>query len=186
MRSWDQRLHDEGLVREGPHAGIGMHRLCELDLLSAVVNGKMAGFVVIGCGQKGAEFMGVGMQVECLGIDRFPQANFTNAEYWDRELIVDGIFSHDVYQDLLLWRSKICGPVLFYTDNGNKVAEIYAMMGLCLEGDILGTHDLGTEVPLDIDNVLSQNGFKYLAEFDKYIDHYLCHQGFWIKQGDKK
>jgi len=182
MRSWDQRLHDEGLVREGPHAGIGMHRMCELDLLSAIVNGKrMDGFVVVGCGN-GAEFQNISIMVECLGIDRFPDVVIPNAEYWDRDLIVDGVFSHDVFQELLLWRSKIQGPVLFYTDNGNKVLEIKAMTGLCLPGDIIGTHDLGTEVPIDIDKFLTDNGFQYLAVFDPYIDKYLCHQGFWLKQ----
>ena len=184
MRTWDQRLHDEGLVREGPHAGVGMHRQCELNLLTEIVNGfKMAGFLVLGCG-RGAEFLDIQDQTQCVGVDHIPGVVLQNATYWHRNIIQETMFDQVLLRDIGAWANTVAGPTLFYCDNGFKVAELVAMASLCQPGDILGTHDFGTEVPLDFNEFLEEQGFIYMNRFDEYIDKFLCMQGFWLKVGD--
>lgn len=47
-------------------------------------------------------------------------------------------------------RTRVTGPnVLVYCDNGNKPREIEIVAPRLLRGSIIGTHDYGTEVPID-------------------------------------
>lgn len=165
------------------HVGHGMQRQCELSLLAMLAAG-MGGLVVIGCGH-GCEFKALEKyqgRLQCLGIDRFPDVTIPWAEYWQRELFPDGAnFSHEVREELSAWRDKISGSVLWYTDNGFKIGELIAMHQLCRPGDIIGTHDFSTEVPLDSVPFLAEAGFVYMDECDLYINRFYCLQGFWKK-----
>lgn len=167
------------------HTGHGMHRKCELGLLNIVATG-MKGVVVIGCGH-GEEFNAVlesDPKMICLGIDRLPNVDPKGRwSYLNRNLFpVFPIFNLDVVNELREWRASVPGNVLWYTDNGFKISELIAMSALCLPGDIIGTHDFSTEVPLDAVPFLSEHcGFTYLAEHDAYINRFFCLQGFWRK-----
>jgi hypothetical protein len=160
-----------------------MHRQCELDLLAQIARGA-AGFCVIGCGA-GEEFLALKAVCpelpHCLGIDRLGDPGIPGVAYWNRDLLPTGQFDSKITAELEDWRESIDGPVFWYTDNGNKVEELAALALICKQGDVLGTHDFGTEVPLCVDTFLRVLGFQYIEQFDDAINANFHLQGFWVK-----
>ena len=156
---------------------MGMMRQCEIDQI-AVVSIEMEGYCSIGCGN-GYEFP----FVKCphkLGVDIIWLKN-PHFPFWSRNLIVNHKFNEIVREKLIEWRNEIDGKVFFYTDNGNKIVELRAISTICQPGDILGTHDFGTEVPFSMIDELENLGFRYMSEYDDYLTEYYCLQMFMIK-----
>jgi len=79
------------------------------------------------------------------------------------------------------------GTVMLYTDNGNKMKEIELYAPFLKKGDILGTHDYGTEVdPIIIEKMLKDWNFKQLYHekfkaFEHPTDYPHSLTRFWIK-----
>lgn len=64
------------------------------------------------------------------------------------------------YRVLFNWQRMERSRTLLYTDNGNKVEEITRFAPLLKVGDMLGTHDYATEVPVDwVEPFLAELGF---------------------------
>lgn len=154
---------------------MGMMRLCEIQQIEAVCS-KMEGYCSIGCGN-GYEFPFVKCDNK-LGIDVVWLKN-PPFQFWSRNLIINNKFNEKVIEELVEWRKDIKGKVFFYTDNGNKVIELKAIAPICKPGDILGTHDFGTEVPFSMIDELE--GFRYMDEYDCYLTEHYCLQAFWEK-----
>jgi hypothetical protein len=161
-----------------------MHRQGELDLL-AIIASNMQAFIVIGCG-RAHEFRNLAQKgltkynFKMLGIDRLPSSQvppLQDFEYWPTDIFPQpNEFNPALSQAIKAWRSRHNDPVLFYTDNGNKISELNALIPLLRPNDILGTHDFGTEVPLTYS---PGPDFTYLSEYDDYIDANYCMQAFW-------
>jgi len=153
---------------------MGMMRQCEIDQIAAV-SIEMEGYCSIGCGN-GYEFP----FVKCphkLGVDIIWLKN-PHFPFWSRNLIVNNEFNKVVIKELTEWRKDIDGKVFFYTDNGNKILELRAIAPICQPGDILGTHDFGTEVPFSMIDELECKGFRHMNEYDNYLTEYYCLQMF--------
>jgi hypothetical protein len=175
MRSWTDSREAKG----PKHQSFGMQRLCELELL-AQISEQMEGFVVIGCGL-GYEFERTKCKYQ-LGIDRV-DANIPNITYWKRDIIINDKMNEKVITELKDWRNLISGNVLWYTDNGYKMAELTGIVSLLKTGDIVGTHDLGTEVPFQFyKDLCVTHNLRDMKEYDNYINQYFCLQGFAVRK----
>ena len=171
MRSWTDWNHDGEM-----HKGQGMMRVCELELLAKVAKG-MDGFVVIGCGY-GWEFQRTSCPHQ-LGIDRFLDVYIKDTVYAARNIMEGNEMSALLIEELGEWKDLISGPILWWTDNGYKVAELKGVVMLMKPGDIIGTHDFGTEVSLEWwTEFCTTNGLRDMTEHDEYIDKYFCLQAF--------
>ena len=154
-------------------AGIGMHRICEIELLqaiAAVYEPKL--YIELGCGAghtlkavKEASYF-----TQVVGYENYIATTNPDIRTFD-------VFSPECLEDIK--KLTPYSSLFIYTDNGHKITELDMMAKLLKPGDIIGTHDYPNEV-VD-DRFLIDQGLIHMTEFENYIEEYASLQRFWRK-----
>jgi hypothetical protein len=185
-------------------ASIGMQRICEYDLtLQVIASAHPAAYIEIGSGSgyflrkvKRAypALRVVGFELDPPNLDfvadgiELHTGNIFVGGPWDGNGFTD--FFHSVVKEVI---ASADGPVVIYTDNGNKPAELEAVSRHMRVGDICGSHDfIGPSGCYDVlgqgrpNNLvfLGDRNFDVMAQYEDYILKHMCLQRFWQKGTD--
>jgi hypothetical protein len=169
--------------------------------LAAEINAKA--YVTIGCGA-GADITSVALhhkQIPTLAFDWAPispEANHSLVEFHQEDLFTKKVvhplphytydpsytFTPKVHQIIKDFIDKMYNPtpILYYTDNGKKLAEMGELLRYLRPLDLLGCHDYGTEVPEKECYFLYDNGLELYAPYESWVKKHGCWQRFWIKK----
>jgi hypothetical protein len=202
----------EALVKSEPEKQVplGMQRECEHALvLRVAAEAKLSTYIEVGFGNGKLiqEIKRANPNTRVIGFDvPLPEMACNSMRTLDNmaakgiELHVGDIFAEGVWDKAGLkssFRTMIreCiesseGPLMVYTDNGNKPAELEAVTAHMRIGDICGSHDflgapgccdvIGSTEPSNI-SFLGQRNFAVMEQYEKYILDHLCLQRFWVK-----
>ncbi len=202
----------EALTKSEPEkqAHIGMQRVCEQDLvLQVATEAKLSTYIEIGFGngnliQKvkkanpNTRVIGFDMaipEIACNGIRVLDALAEEGIDLHIGSIFAEGIFDRagtkksfkTMVQEFI---ESSEGPLMVYTDNGNKCAELEAVSTHMRAGDICGSHDfLGSPGCRDVIGSTMHNNIEFLGErnfaimeqYENYILDHLCLQRFWIK-----
>jgi len=160
----------------------GMHRKAEIILLLQIINEYMfPTYIEIGCG-RGSFLKMVNntfiSKINLIGYDKEkPLASLPRNV---NHIVMDNIFLHK--EEISNRIKKAKGRVFIYCDNGNKIREIDFTSKAMKKGDVIGTHDYCTEVPMKSIDFLKERGFESINKYENWINTHLCLQKFWIKK----
>lgn len=168
---------------------LGMQRQCEHDLVVRLVKDhKPAIYVELGSGN--------GLLLERVK-KALPDARVIGFEIKPAKNVIDrckklGIDfrSQDVFEDKgKLFRQQMrefieeCdGPIVVYTDNGNKPSELEMVSEYMRPGDICGSHDFSGPNWAGFVGFLKKRNFATMKDYEPFILEHLCLQRFWMKQ----
>jgi predicted O-methyltransferase YrrM len=164
------------------HRGIGMHRVCELQLVARMADIiRPALYLELGCGNG---------YLMSLIQELSPKTRLVGYEHLSEpirpgiEIRQMDIFSQATLEELTLLFSEYQDSRIFvYTDNGNKFRELQMVAPLLKPGDVLATHDWPNEViPGGGEQFLLDSGFEVINELLPYIRDFASLQRFWIKR----
>ena len=187
----------------------GLMRVAELlSIAKAASEMKADAYVSIGCGA-GCDFQTIYdhyKNIPMLGFDRKnisshiegPKVQFHKEVIFigsvnHMQILPSYTFTESVSKKILDFSSSIKGPVLYYTDNGNKLSEMKQLIKWVKSGDVLGTHDwsdsldhktaIGSQTEVEEKDCvfLYQLGFEVFKPIQKWIVDNKCMQRFWIK-----
>lgn len=162
------------------HVSHGMTRVCELQLLGKIAE-KCDLYIEIGCGEGSSLLLMKKLGVMCFGFDHVSKVlDGVGTSYIKCEIFNGLEFTKEFKSHLakLLDDAVYNLPVFVYCDNGSKVEELKYIAPLLKRGDIIGTHDYPTEVPMGF---VPSDEYELITEYDDYIKHYACLQRFWRK-----
>jgi len=167
-------------VEPDKHVSLGMTRICELDLIERVLEGCNV-YIEVGCGAGHGVLRAKGKGLSAFGFDHVSDmldgvgTSYVNCEIFDGFQI-----SEKFKREFLgLLDSREPGEkFMVYCDNGWKTEELKYIAPLLMPGDILGTHDIPTEVA---DDFSPGSDYERLTCYEEYIERYACLQRFWLK-----
>ena len=163
------------------HVSHGMTRKCETQLLGMVAVG-CSQYIELGCGDGYSLLLMKRLGLMCFGFDRVEPLEGVGTSYIKCDILkaADGDMTEEFKEKFnKLVDSALEGlPIFVYCDNGNKVKELQYVAPLLKSGDIIGTHDYPTEVPMGF---VPGNDYELITEHDAYIEKYACLQRFWRK-----
>ncbi len=183
------RLEELAEKEPGLQKHLGMQRQCEHDLVVQVVcDNRAATYVEIGSGNgkllarvkkalPNARVIGyeitpdkaVVASCEALGID-----------FRGQDVLADGGIS--LGEQIKGFIEESDGPVVVYTDNGNKSFELSIVSRDMRPGDICGSHDFSGPDWGSYVRFLKGRNFATMKSYEPYILAHLCLQRFWMKQ----
>lgn len=162
------------------HVSVGMTRVCEINLIEQVLDNCNV-YIEIGCGNGYSLLKAKEKGLLAFGFDHVSEildgvgTSYINCEIFNGFEISEK-FKHE-FQGLLEIREP-GEKFMVYCDNGWKVKELEYVAPLLMPGDILGTHDIPTEVPDDFN---PGSDYERLICYETYIEKYACLQRFWLK-----
>ncbi len=168
---------------------LGMQRQCEHDLVVRLVEEhKPHTYVELGSGN--------GLLLARVK-EALPEARVIGFEYKSPKQVVAkcknlsiDLRSQDILgdggkllgQQVKKFIEECDGPIVIYTDNGNKPTELAIVSEHMRPGDICGSHDFSGPDWTAFVGFLKKRNFATLKNYEPYILEHLCLQRFWMKQ----
>ena len=169
------------------HKSIGMHRVCEIQLIARIADMVRPGlYLELGCGDgyTMSQIKTLSPKTRLVGYEHLQENIPSGVEIRQMDIFSDAVLAEI---KTLIWAYQDT-RVFVYTDNGDKPRELRMIAPLLKSGDILGTHDWPNEVLVPLSNLepgeqfLLDQGFEVINELNPYIEEFASLQRFWIKR----
>ncbi len=168
---------------------MGMQRQCEHDLVVRVVEDyKPSIYVELGSGngillervKKAMPDTRV-IGFECKPVKKVvDQCEKLGIDFRSQDVLGDG--GKLLGKQMEEFIEECCGPIVVYTDNGNKPMELGIVSEHMRPGDICGSHDFSGPNWAGFVSFLKRRNFATMKRYEPYILEHLCLQRFWMKQ----
>ena len=169
---------------------LGQQRKCEHDLVIQVVRDSCAStYVEIGSGN-GILLMSMKEalpDIRIIGFEIEPcEKVLSECRSKGIDFRSQDIFSDDegdsFREQMKGFIEESDGPLVAYTDNGSKPAELEIVSDHMRPGDICGTHDYSGPDWAGFIRFLKGRSFATLKDYESFIIEHMCLQRFWVKK----
>lgn len=178
---WSNEVYDKVKdIEPEMHVSSGMTRKCELDLIE-FASKRHSVYIEIGCGEGHSLLRVKKNDVMAFGFDHVVETlDGVGTSYINCEIFDGFEISEKFKQEFrgLLDSREFGETFMIYCDNGWKVKELEYIAPLLMPGDVLGTHDIPTEVPDDFN---PGPDYERMVCYEEFIERYACLQRFWMK-----
>ena len=191
-RPWynlDERLGPLSQKEPELQKHLGMQRQCEHDLVVRLVEEhKPHTYVELGSGNGLllARVKKALPEARIIGFEQEPpkqvvaQCKKLGIDLRSQDILGDG--GKLLGKQMKEFIEECSGPIVVYTDNGNKPMELSIVSEHMRPGDICGSHDFSGPDWAGFVPFLYRRNFSTMKSYEPYILEHLCLQRFWMKQ----